>query len=141
MVWSAVTGGSVTQTPAGSSLKERIRTAIGWIRYPRSVPEEVAAALGVTLAQPHCWDELLKHLGSPQWAPPRLQRLMSRAHAQAAFSSALQIEEFTHTALCSYHLGGGWLTFDLHFDLEQRLRRLYVRHPQLGPDPRELTLH
>jgi hypothetical protein len=67
-----------------------------------------------------------------------LYRLMARAHAQAVFSTALRIEEFTHTALCSYHLAGGWLSFDLHFDLEQRLRRVYMSHPQLPS--RELPL-
>lgn len=140
MVWTAMDHGGMTPMSSVASLKERLRTALIRIRYPRSMPEDIAAALGISSDQPVDWQQVLSHLQGSGWAPPRLHRLMARVHAEAAFSSALQIEEFTHTALCSYHLAGGWLTFDLHFDLDQRLRRLYVRHPSLGGEPRELSL-
>jgi hypothetical protein len=111
-------------------VKERLKTALGWIKYPRSEPQEVASAIG--LPRPMDWEQLLMRLRAAG-QPPRLYRYMARAHAQAIFASALRVEEFTNASLCSYHMAGGWLSFDLHFDLDQRLRRVYVSHPQLTP--------
>lgn len=98
------------------------------LRHPVSLPEDIAADLGITLSNFLTDDEIVDEMTSSQCCPTRLKRLMSRTRAEAAFHSACRCEKFTHHTLYSYYFRGGWVEIFLKFDDKERLRRLYVNH-------------
>lgn len=98
------------------------------IKYPVSLPEEVAEALGVDLPCRSSFDEFIKELMAPQLKPTKLVKYMTRERAEALFGKAVKTERFNQKTLISYYFNRGWLEFMLQFDDESRLRRIYFYH-------------
>ena len=108
-----------------------LRDAFGVVarlRYPVSLPEDVAQALGVPISNFISFKKFSNQMKSPDLRPTRLTKFMSREAAEQAFGSALRREKFPRNTLCSYFFNNAWLEFSLHFDDQCRLRRLYVNH-------------
>lgn len=103
---------------------------ISRFRHQVSLPEDVAMALGVPLSNFVSMPELLQRLCSPNCCPTRLTRLMKRQDAESAFTRALRVERFSRHTRCSYYFKNTWLEFDLQFDEQQLLRRVYLHHKQ-----------
>lgn len=111
------------------------------LQYPVSLPGDVAEALGISMSNYTSCNAFLRCLKNQTCSPTRLMKYMPRAKAEAAFSSATRRECFRHTSLFSFYFKRGWLEFVLHFDEENRLRRLYMQHRDLcGEDPIEIPL-
>lgn len=114
---------------------------LGWIskillrlRYPVTLPEEIATDIGVSLTNFLSFDEFVRTLTNLSCRPRHLKRFMPRDTAEAAFQNAQRKEIFGRNSLFFYYFSEGWLEFSLHFDEQSRLRRVYLRHKQL---PRE----
>jgi len=100
-------------------------------RYPISLPEDIAKALGIPLSNFQNFHEIMAQIIDPQTRPLNLEKFMLRGEAEKAFGNALRREHFQHLSLYFYHFNGGWLSFMLQFDEQSRLRRLYVQHKDL----------
>lgn len=98
-------------------------------RYPASMPEDIAASLGITISNSITFDELVRALTC--CCPTRLMRFMPREQAEEVFCNALRKECFQTTTLISYYFNEGWMEFSLQFDNQSRLRRLYIQHKYL----------
>lgn len=103
-------------------------------RYPVSLPEEVASALGVKISSFLTFDEFVRCLTAPTCRPTRLSKFMPREKAEAAFQSALRKERFKQNSLFSYYFSEGWMEFVLQFDEQSRLRRIYLQHKHIQED-------
>lgn len=103
-------------------------------RYPVSMPEDVAEALGITISNFLTFEEFVDQLTSPACRPTKLLKFMPREEAEQAFSGALRKERFKQNSLFSYYFNGSWLEFVLLFDEQSRLRRIYLQHRQLKQD-------
>lgn len=103
-------------------------------RYPGSLPEEVACALGIELPNRISFDELVKLLSASDAKPSKLQKFMSKEMADAAFSHAQCKEHFKHSSIFSFYFTEGWLEFLLEYDENSRLRRLYMQHKNIDSD-------
>lgn len=103
-------------------------------RYPVSLPEEVACALGIEVSNRWTFQHFLSRLSSPSCCPAKIKRLMPRHHAESLFEKALRKERFKQHSLFSYYFKGAWLEFILHFDDQSRLRRVYLQHRDLCCD-------
>lgn len=101
-------------------------------RYPVSLPEEVAEALGVNLSKFSSFQEFIEQLFNCR--PTRLTKFMPRKDAEKAFQNALQKDRFQQMSLFSYYFNEGWLEFVLQFDEQSRLRRLYLQHKQISQE-------
>lgn len=100
-------------------------------RYPVSMPEDVAADLGLNISNSLTFSEFMSCLTDPRHRPTKLTRFMPREQAEDIFRCALRKERFPQNSLFSYHFKGGWMEFVLQFDEQSRLRRLYIRHKAL----------
>lgn len=100
-------------------------------RYPVSMPEDVAADLGLNISNSLNFQEFMGCLTDPRHRPTKLIRFMPRDQAEDMFRFALRKERFQQNSLFSYHFKGGWMEFVLQFDEQSRLRRLYMRHKDL----------
>lgn len=100
-------------------------------RYPVSMPEDVAADLGLAFTNSLNFKEFMDCLTDPRHRPTKLTRFMPREQAEEIFHLAKRKERFSHDSLFSYLFKGGWIEFFLQFDEQSRLRRLYVRHKDL----------
>ena len=98
------------------------------LKYPVSLPEEVAQALGIEIANSLDFEQVLSLLTSPHCTPKTLTRFMPREQAENAFQGALRKDCFPQSSLFSFYFPKGWLEFDLQFDSQSRLRRLYIHH-------------
>lgn len=103
-------------------------------RYPVSLPEEIAEALGVPLSNYLTYDEFVNRLACPNCRPTRLKKFMPREKAEEAFQGALRKEHFREKSLYSYYFNEGWIEFILQFDDQSRLRRIYLQHKQIEHD-------
>lgn len=103
-------------------------------RYPVSLPEEVAEALGIPLSNFVTFEEFVNHLTCPSCRPTRLQKFMPREKAEQAFQGALRKELFRQKSLYSYYFNEGWMEFILQFDDQSRLRRIYLQHRHIEQD-------
>lgn len=101
------------------------------LRYPVSLPEDIASDLGLDISNSMKFDQLICCLTDPHRRPSKLTRFMPRNEAEDAFRFAKRKERFAHNTLFSYHFKGGWIEFALQFDEKARLRRLYIRHKDL----------
>jgi len=101
------------------------------LRYPVSMPEDVAADLGLNITNSLNFKEFMCCLTDPSRRPTKLTRFMPRDQAEDTFRLAKRKERFQHNSLFSYHFKGGWIEFVLQFDEQSRLRRLYIRHKDL----------
>lgn len=117
------------------------RLTMRW-RYPASLPEEVAEALGISLINFSSFEQFLAQLSSEACCrPTTLYRFMPRDAAEAAFRpTATHIECFPRETLCSYYFCEGWLEFMLQFDEENLLRRIWLQH-QFIPQQQGLEIH
>ncbi|MGA8164815.1 MAG: hypothetical protein WB791_07320 [Waddliaceae bacterium] len=103
-------------------------------RYPVALPEDVAKALGICLCNSLAFDEFVHRLTRSSCRSKRLIKFMPRQEAEKAFIKAQRKERFGKNTLFSYYFTEGWLEFDLQFDSEARLRRLYVQHCSIKND-------
>lgn len=103
-------------------------------RYPVSLPEDVANALGIEVSNLVTFDTLVRRLTCSSCVPTRLYKYMPRQLAERAFSQAPRRECFAQTSLFSYHFNQGWLEFVLEYDRESLLRRVYLRHSSIEGD-------
>jgi hypothetical protein len=100
-------------------------------RYPVSMPEDVAADLGLSLSNFLTFKEFVNQLTNPHLKPAKLTRFMPREQAEKTFQTAIRKEKFQHNSLFSYYFNEGWMEFVLQFDEQARLRRLYIQHREL----------
>jgi hypothetical protein len=103
-------------------------------RYPVSLPEDIAVALGIQFSSFLTFQELVEKLTSPTCCPTKLMKFMSREDAEAAFEGALRKECFQQNSLFSYFFIEGWMEFVLQFDEHARLRRVYIQHKHIPHD-------
>lgn len=97
-------------------------------RYPVSLPEDVAEALGIPCSNSLSFEQFIQQLCSPQCRPTRLKKFMTREEVELAFVHALRKEHFNQNSLYSYYFNEGWMEFVLYFDDKSRLRRVYLQH-------------
>ncbi|CCB86871.1 MULTISPECIES: hypothetical protein [Parachlamydia] len=100
-------------------------------RYPVSLPEDIAQALGISFSNFLTFDQLIEQLIDPNCSPKRLKKYMPREDAEAAFESACKKDKFSQNSLFSYYFNEGWLEFILQFDSHSRLRRIYIHHNKI----------
>ena len=101
------------------------------LRYPVTLPEEIATDLGISASNVLTFEEFVRKLTCVSCRPERLKRFMPRDVAEAAFQSAQRKERFNRNSLFSYYFHEGWLEFSLYFDDQSRLRRIYLQHKRL----------
>ncbi|WP_039358390.1 hypothetical protein [Candidatus Protochlamydia amoebophila] len=101
------------------------------IRYPTSLPEEVATDLGINISNTLNFQEFISLLTNPHCRPSKLSRFMPREQAENLFQTAIRKECFKQHSLFFYHFNGGWMEFMLQFDEKARLRRIYIKHKDL----------
>ncbi|MBS4168807.1 hypothetical protein [Parachlamydia sp. AcF125] len=109
-------------------------------RYPVSLPEDIAQALGISFSNFLTFDQLIERLIDPNCSPKRLKKYMPREEAEAAFELAYKKDKFLKNSLFSYYFNEGWLEFILQFDDRSRLRRIYVQHKKIQQEGAELRL-
>ena len=85
-------------------------------RYPVSLPENVAEALGTPVSNFLTFNEFMLKLSNPYFRPSRLQKYMPRADAERTFRTAQRQERFLNKTICSYYFSEGWMEFVLLFD-------------------------
>lgn len=100
-------------------------------RYPLSLPEDIATSLGIQLSNHMSFNECVAHLTCPECCPTRLVRFMPRELAEKVFERAHCKEKFRDRTLISFQFNEGWMEFDLQFDSESRLRRVYIQHKNI----------
>lgn len=100
-------------------------------RYPITLPEELAKALGIDLPNFITFDELVERLSCPNCRPTTLARFMHRQKAEEFFLHAHCHERFKHSSLFSFYFTEGCLEFVLQYDNHSLLRRMYIQHPRL----------
>ncbi len=101
------------------------------LRYPVSLPEDVAQALGVPFSNAQPFKDFVKQLLAPTLKPTTLSRFMMREDAERAFGNAPIKERFHRSTLFSYYFNEGWLEFVLKFDDQGSLRRVYMMHKDI----------
>lgn len=112
--------------------RSRFQRFIARFRYPVSLPEDVAVALGIDLSNFLTFDQFVGCLCS--CLPTRIRKFMPRDEAEEAFQSAISKERFLRNTLCSYEFNQGRIVFVLKFDEEGRLRRMYLQHKLISSD-------
>lgn len=103
-------------------------------RYPVTLPEDIADALGIAASNFLTFDEFVRRLTSPSCRPTKLNKFMPREKAEEAFKTAQRTERFRQNTLVSYYFSEGWMEFILYFDEQSRLRRIYIHHRQIEKD-------
>lgn len=111
-----------------------LRHMILRFRYPVSMPEDIAAALGVPLPNALSFTDFVIRLRHPSCLPTRLAKFMPRELAEKAFCNAIRTEKFNEKTLFSYYFSEGWLEFVLQFDRDERLRRIYLMHREINEE-------
>lgn len=100
-------------------------------RYPISMPEDIAEALGLDLTNYITFDKFVSLLTCPNCKPTKLHKFMPRDKAELAFKNAHCKEFFKTSSLFSFYFAEGWMEFMLEFDDQSRLRRMYLHHKQI----------
>lgn len=103
-------------------------------RYPVTLPEDVAQALGIELSNYITFNQLVHFLTCPTCCPSKLKKFMTREQAEEAFQNAHCKELFKKNSLFSFYFSEGWMEFSLEFDDESRLRRMYLHHKSIIQD-------
>ena len=106
-----------------------VRQMLIRLRYPVSLPEDVAASLGICVDNTIGFQCFLATCRDCR--PTRLAKFMPRLEAERAFHAALRKEKFASNSLFSFYFNDGWLEFDLQFDASGLLRRVYLHHKQI----------
>ncbi len=121
---------------------DQLRRLMLRFRYPMTMPEDVAQALGIEMPNFLTFDQFVERLTCPNFRPTRLNRFMPRHIAEEAFRNARCKELFKSSSLFSFYFTEGCLEFVLHFDEQSLLRRLYIHHKQLKQERGvEIRLH
>lgn len=102
------------------------RRLLSRFKHPLSLPEEIALDLGIFLSNRLDYAELRDQFLRQEITPTKLHRFMERSLAEDNFKYAKKIEKFCRESHFSYCFNGQWIDFTLHFDKEDRLRRLYI---------------
>ncbi len=100
-------------------------------RYPVTLPEDVAQALGIELSNNISFERFVHLLTCPTCQPSKLRKYMSRDIAEDAFQNAHCKEHFKKNSLFSFYFSEGWVEFSLEFDNQSKLRRLYLHHKSI----------
>ncbi len=100
-------------------------------KYPLSLPDEVALAIGMRQANFIPFDLLCKTITPPRDAPKALKKYMNRKEAEKVFKSALSRKFEPLQSHFSYTVDGTTVNFTLHFDQNERLRRLVVQREEI----------
>ncbi len=100
-------------------------------RYPVSLPEDVARALGLEISNYITFEQFVNTLTSPTFKVTQLVKFMPRNKAEEAFQHAQCRETFKNSTLFSFYFTEGWMEFMLEFDNDSRLRRLYLHHKSI----------
>ena len=125
----------------GMDFFTHLLTMLVRFRYPVSLPQDIGCCLGIQMPNFVGFKELLDQLTSSEQQFTKLTKFMSRDMAERAFQSALRKERFPHSSLYSFYFNEGWLEFELQFDEQSRLRRIYLHHKLLSyPSGYELSL-
>jgi len=103
-----------------------VRNMLIRFRYPVSLPEDVASSLGVDIENSIEFQNFLTKCHASR--PTRLTKFMPRMEAERAFHTALRKEKFSSSSLYSFYFNEGWLEFELQFDANSLLRRVYLHH-------------
>lgn len=113
---------------------ESIRRIFVRFRYPVSLPEDIAEALGIPLPNTLSFRDFVAQITHPASLPTKLSKFMPRDLAESAFCKAVRKERFCEKTLISYYFNEGWLEFMLQFDKQSRLRRIYIHHREIKKD-------
>lgn len=97
-------------------------------RYPVTLPEDIAKALGIHVSNYVTFDEFFSTLTSPECHPTNIKKFMPRHEVEFAFTNAQRKEHFRQMSLYSYYFSEGWIEFKLEFDSNSLLRRIYIQH-------------
>lgn len=100
-------------------------------RYPVSLPEDIAEALGVSLSNSLPFKDFIFQLCKSAYSPTRLSRLMPREEAENVFLKAVRKERYSGKTVISYYFSEGWMEIILLFDRDSRLRRVYLHHREI----------
>lgn len=119
-------------------LRHLLNSATLRFRYPVSLPEDIAEALGIPLTNCLSFNEFILQLCTA-CSPTRLCRFMPRHEAEKAFLKAVRTERYAEKTVLSYYFSEGWMEIILQFDRESRLRRVYLHHRKL-PSERGVEL-
>lgn len=114
-------------------LRKLLNTATLRFRYPVSLPEDIAEALGIPLPNSLSFDDFILQLSNPA-APSRLSRFMPRPEAEKSFLKAVRTERYADKTVLSYYFSEGWMEIILQFDRQSRLRRVYLHHREIPSD-------
>lgn len=114
------------------TILEHLLRFLARFRYPVSLPEDVASALGITISNHISFHQLVSKICSCH--PTRLNKLMHREEAEKAFSSAVSCEKFLDNTVCSFCFTQGRVVFVLKFDQEERLRHIVLQHKLIRSD-------
>ena len=98
-------------------------------RYPVSLPEDVAADLGLKLPNTLSFKDFIQTLASEHSCPANLRKWMPRFKAEAFFQSAVRKEIFKSNSLFSYKFNQGWIVISLYFNEDSLLTRLFLQCP------------
>lgn len=99
---------------------------ISRFKHSLSLPEEIASDLGIFLSNRLDYVELRELFLQREITPTKLHRFMERSLAEGNFRHAKKFEKFCRESHFSYCFNGNWVDFTLHFDQQDRLRRLYI---------------
>lgn len=119
-------------------LKQLLNCATLRFRYPVSLPEDIAEALGIHLPNYLSFDDFILKLSNPTFCA-RLSRFMPREEAEKSFLKAIRTERYAEKTVLSYYFSEGWMEIILQFDRESRLRRVYLHHREI-PSERGVEL-
>ena len=102
-------------------------------RHPISLPEDVESALGVPLSNFLSFEQVVTTLKKPSCLPTKLLRYMPRKDAEKSFQTACnthccQKESFLNLSIFTYDFNGKSISFELRFDDQAKLRRIYLNH-------------
>jgi len=100
-------------------------------RYPVTLPEDIAYALGIEVSNFDTFDTFIKKLTHPSSLPTKLAKYMPKNKVDEAFSHAQKKEHFGSTSLYSFYFSEGWMEFKLEFDPNSLLRRIYIHHRRI----------
>lgn len=110
-------------------LRESLTRLMNRLRYPVSLPDDIANDLGISLPRIRSLKVFLELLSMPATKTKHLKRWMPRHEAEAAFKCAIKKETFSASSFFSYYFNHGWVVVALYFDEHARLRRAYLQCP------------
>lgn len=111
-------------------LLSSIKLGYNRLRYPFSMPEDIGEDLGLDITNQLNFESFLQLLCSSSCLPQNLQKYMERDHVEKHFSHAFRTDRFSDKTLVCYYFKQGWIEFELKYDDENRLRRIWLHAPK-----------